>query len=162
MVWVRPEIVCQVKYSNWTQEQRLRAPVFLGLRHDVRAEQAVREEVAEEVEVEDSPQSRGDAEDFAVETQAEVSGKEVTTQAAQKRPSLADVKEATLTIGGRSLKFTNLKKVYYPDDGYTKRDVLNYYDGVADLILPHLLDRPLSLKRYPDGIKKEFFFQKDT
>ena len=49
-----------------------------------------------------------------------------------------------------TLKFTNLKKVYYPDEGYTKRDVLNYYNGVADLILPHLKDRPLSLKRYPN------------
>ena len=75
---------------------------------------------------------------------------------------LPDVKEATLTIGAQTLKFTNLKKVFYPDEGYTKRNVLNYYDGVSDLILPHLLDRPLSLKRYPNGIKEEFFFQKDT
>ena len=44
----------------------------------------------------------------------------------------------------------------------TKRDVLNYYDAVADLILPHLLDRPLSLKRYPNGIKEQYFFQKHT
>jgi bifunctional non-homologous end joining protein LigD len=55
-----------------------------------------------------------------------------------------------------------LKKLYYPDDGVTKRDVLNYYNDVADLILPYLKDRPLSLKRYPNGIKQEFFFQKDT
>ena len=61
-----------------------------------------------------------------------------------------------------TLKFTNLKKLYYPDDGVTKRDVLNYYDAVADLILPHLEDRPLSLKRYPNGIKEEYFFQKHT
>ena len=53
-------------------------------------------------------------------------------------------------------------KLYYPDDGVAKRDVINYYDAVADLILPHLKDRPLSLKRYPNGIKEEFFFQKDT
>ena len=70
--------------------------------------------------------------------------------------------EMTVEIDGHSLKFTNLKKVFYPDEGYTKRDVLNYYDAVADLILPHLKDRPLSLKRYPNGIKEEFFFQKDT
>ena len=44
MTWVRPELVCQVKYANWTQDQRLRAPVFLGLRNDVRPENAVREE----------------------------------------------------------------------------------------------------------------------
>jgi bifunctional non-homologous end joining protein LigD len=58
------------------------------------------------------------------------------------------------------LKFTNLNKIFYPNEGYTKRDLLNYYDAVAELILPHLRDRPLSLKRYPNGIHKDFFFQK--
>ncbi|HEV3201023.1 MAG TPA: DNA ligase D [Bryobacteraceae bacterium] len=154
MTWVRPELVCQVKYANWTQDQRLRAPVFLGLRNDVRAEDAVREE-AEATEALDSPRRRGDAETGAKKTE----GKE---RGVGDRPLLPDVKEATLTIGGHILKFTNLKKVYYPDEGYTKREVLNYYDGVSDLILPHLVDRPLSLKRYPNGIKEEFFFQKDT
>ncbi len=147
MTWVRPELVCQVKYANWTQEQRLRAPVFLGLRNDVAARQVVREE-AEVVE--------------AVAPPVKHEGPEIKVQDDQARPFLADTKEATVAIGGHTLKFTNLKKVYYPDEGYTKRDVLNYYDGVARLILPHLVDRPLSLKRYPDGIKQEFFFQKDT
>src|SRR6185436_13803995 len=70
--------------------------------------------------------------------------------------------EAMLTIDGYDLKFTNLKKVFYPDEGYTKRDLLNYYDAVAPLLVPHLKDRPLSLKRYPDGIKADFFFQKEA
>ena len=69
--------------------------------------------------------------------------------------------EASLTLDRHPLKFTNLNKVFYPDDGYTKRDLLNYYDAVADLILPHLKDRPLSLKRYPNGIDADIFFQKD-
>jgi len=133
MTWVRPDLVCQVKYANWTPDQRLRAPVFLGLRNDVAPAQVVKEEP------EPQPQ-----------------------QQAQPGAFLPDVKEATVNIQGHTLKFTNLKKVYYPDEGYTKRQVLNYYDGVANLILPHLQDRPLSLKRYPNGIKEEFFFQKDT
>jgi bifunctional non-homologous end joining protein LigD len=127
MTWVKPELVCQVKFANWTPDQRLRAPVFLGLRHDVSAREVTREEPA------------GERQEF-----------------------LADVKEASLRIDGQTLKFTNLKKVYYPDEGYTKRDVLNYYDGVAGLILPHLKDRPLSLKRYPNGIKEQYFFQKNA
>jgi bifunctional non-homologous end joining protein LigD len=127
ITWVKPELVCQVKYANWTPDRRLRAPVFLGLRNDVAASQVAREDPA-----------------------------------APRTELLADVKEASLRIGTQTLKFTNLKKVYYPDDGYTKRDVLNYYDGVADLILPHLKDRPLSLKRYPNGIKQDYFFQKDA
>jgi len=127
IAWVKPELVCQVKYANWTPDHRLRAPVFLGLRNDVTARQVAREDAA-----------------------------------APRTELLADVKEASLRVGSQTLKFTNLKKVYYPDEGYTKRDVLNYYDGVADLILPHLKDRPLSLKRYPNGIKQDYFFQKDA
>jgi len=63
---------------------------------------------------------------------------------------------------GPQQKFSNLSKLYYPEDGYTKGDVLAYYDTIADLILPHLKDRPLSLKRYPNGIHSDFFFQKNT
>jgi len=118
MTWVKPELVVQVKYANWTQDGRLRAPVFLGLRDDVDPKQVKRETASAE------PEPEVEAED-----RDELFG--------------PDTKEATLTIDGRSLKFTNLSKVYYPDEGYTKRDVLNYYDGVADLILPHLKDRPL-------------------
>jgi len=65
-----------------------------------------------------------------------------------------------LTVEGHNLKFTNLDKLFYPRDGYRKRDLINYYDAVAPLILPYLKDRPLSLKRYPNGIEKPFFFQK--
>jgi bifunctional non-homologous end joining protein LigD len=126
ITWVKPELVCQVKYANWTPDNRLRAPVFLGLRDDKEPREAVREDTG------------------------------------PRPPLLADIKEASLQIDGRALKFTNLKKVYYPAEGYTKRDVLNYYDGVADLILPHLKDRPLSLKRYPNGIQQQYFFQKDA
>jgi len=126
MTWLRPELVCQVKFANWTQDGRLRAPVFLGLRTDVAARQVAME--------------TGTPQDLLP----------------------AEAKEAALEIDGHSLKFTNLGKVFYPDEGYTKRDVLNYYDAVAGLILPHLKDRPLSLKRYPDGIGKEFFFQKNV
>jgi len=70
--------------------------------------------------------------------------------------------EVTLDVEGRRLKLTNLNKVFYPGEGVTKRDVINYYDAVAPLILPHLRDRPLSLKRYPNGINGKFFFQKEA
>ena len=122
VTWTKPELVCEVKFSNWTEEGRLRAPVFLGLREDL-----------------DPPLT-------------------------PPRVSLLDagLKEATLTIDGHRLKFTNLDKLFYPKDGYRKRDLLNYYNAVAPLLLPHLKDRPLSLKRYPNGIEKPFFFQKQV
>ena len=70
--------------------------------------------------------------------------------------------EVSLDVEGHRLKLTNLTKVFYPGEGINKRDVINYYDAVAPLILPHLHDRPLSLKRYPNGIDEQFFFQKDA
>ena len=141
MTWVKPELVCQVKYGEWTQDQRLRAPVFLGLRNDVEAPRVVQEAAS------DPPAGSAPA-----------AGAIDSSGAA----AIEDAKEATVKIGPHTLKFTNLKKVFYPDEGYTKRDVLNYYAAIADLILPHLKDRPLSLKRYPNGIKSDFFFQKDA
>lgn len=129
MTWVKPELVAQVKFANWTQENRLRAPVFLGLRNDKPADEV-------------APERTGG-----------LSG---------QVPELASAREVTTELGGHTLKFSNLKKIFYPDDGVTKGDVLAYYDSIADLILPHLIDRPLSLKRYPNGIKEEFFFQKNT
>ncbi|MDQ6700061.1 MAG: DNA ligase D, partial [Acidobacteriota bacterium] len=137
--WVRPDTVCEVKFSNWTRDHRLRAPVFLGLRLDVDAKDCVREEAVDTADT---------TEPEPVKTKSILlPGKET---------------EITLTIDGHKLKFTNLNKVFYPGEGYTKRDLLNYYDSVADLLLPHLKDRPLSLKRYPGGINEDFFFQKDS
>ena len=74
----------------------------------------------------------------------------------------AETTEQSLTIEGRRLKFTNLKKVFYPAEGYSKRDVINFYAAVSDLLVPHLKSRPLSLKRYPNGIDADFFFQKEA
>jgi len=128
-VWVKPELVAQIKFQNWTDDSKLRAPVFLGLRSDKSASEVEREDVAEVAPKEFLP---------------------------------ADKKEVALEIDGQSLKFSNLDKIYYPEDGFTKRDLLNYYSFVADLLLPYLKDRPLSLKRYPNGIHEPFFFQKNT
>jgi len=131
VTWVRPELVCEVKFANWTEDGRLRAPVWMGFRPDIDPSEVARQ--------------NGDA-------------------LAANRPSLLDssLAEASLTIDGHRLKFTNLNKVFYPKDGYRKRDLLNYYDAVAPLIIPHLKDRPLSLKRYPNGIDEPFFFQKEV
>jgi bifunctional non-homologous end joining protein LigD len=136
VTWAKPELVCLVKFTSWTNDDRLRAPVFLGMRNEVAPEEVVRETglLAEEADQE--------------------SKQEVLLP--------ADKAEITLDVDDRRLKFTNLHKVFYPADGYTKRDVINFYAAVADLLVPHLQGRPLSLKRYPNGIDQEFFFQKDA
>jgi bifunctional non-homologous end joining protein LigD len=136
VTWIKPELVCVVKFTSWTNDDRLRAPVFMGMRNEVAPEEVVRE--------------------------TGLLGEE--TQQESKRETLlpADKTEMTLDIDQRRLKFTNLSKVFYPADGYTKRDVINFYAAVADLLVPHLQGRPLSLKRYPNGIDQDYFFQKDA
>ncbi len=64
-------------------------------------------------------------------------------------------------LDGKRLRFSNLNKIYFPESGYTKRDLLAYYYAIADYILPFLKNRALVLRRYPDGIKGQAFFQKD-
>jgi bifunctional non-homologous end joining protein LigD len=63
-------------------------------------------------------------------------------------------------VDGRELRLSNLDKVFWPDEGYTKGDLVAYYANVAPLILPHLAERPLTMKRMPDGIAGGFFFEK--
>jgi bifunctional non-homologous end joining protein LigD len=150
VTWVRPDLVCTVRFTSWTHDNRLRAPVFLGLRDEVDPEEVVRETglLAEDLTAENEPiDSTADA----------------TQESGSKTHLLPpEAAESTLTIDGHHLKFTNLNKVFYPADGYTKRDVINFYAAVADLLVPHLQGRPLSLKRYPNGIDHDFFFQKDA
>jgi bifunctional non-homologous end joining protein LigD len=139
VTWVRPELVCQVRFLEWTQDGVLRAPVFVGLREDKSPEEVVREE-PEAPPVEPPPEDPPPSPDAL-----DLSGREVTVE-----------------VDGHRLKFTNLDKVFFPKDGWKKRDLLHFYDEVATLLVPHLKDRPLSLKRYPNGIGQDFFFQKNA
>jgi len=157
VTWVRPELVCTVKFAMWTPDLRLRAPVFLGLRPDADSHEVVKETAA----ASDEPAARPSS---ARKTHVARPPSAAKPDSSGVRTPLLDSKqeEVFLDIDGHRLKFTHLDKVFYPREGYKKRDVINYYDAVADLILPHLHDRPLSLKRYPDGIDAEYFFQKEA
>jgi bifunctional non-homologous end joining protein LigD len=64
--------------------------------------------------------------------------------------------------GKQVLKLSNLDKLFWPEEGITKGDLLSYYQSVADVLVPHLKDRPFTMKRYPDGWQGQFFFQKDA
>ena len=70
-------------------------------------------------------------------------------------------KKAELIVEGRTLAVSNLNKVLYPKDGFTKGELINYYVHIAPVLLPHLKDRPLTMKRYPDGVEGEFFYEKN-
>src|SRR5882672_5109299 len=151
--WVSPALVARVKFSGWTQEQALRHPVFLGLREDARpADCQWENEVAAPAPV--AP---------AVVRAPEVVGRVLNTKA-QIENELFKGRSETVTIelDGKRLRLSNLNKVYFPESGQTKRNLLAYYYRVADFILPFLRDRALVLRRYPDGIKGQAFFQKDV
>ena len=132
-VWTKPELVCVVRFLEWTSDGRLRAPVFVGMRNDV-----------DPADCWQYPRNAA--------TIAEPRERTVLLDASKT--------EATLPVEGKRLTFTSLNKLYYPKDNITKRDVINYYDAVADLLIPYMKDRPLSLRRYPEGIEGEGFFQK--
>ncbi len=151
--WVKPAVVARVKFSGWTQEHYLRHPVFLGLREDAQAEDCKWEnEIA----------TAGGAPAPAVVRAPEVVGSVISSKA-QIEAELFKGKSETITIEleGKRLRFSNLNKVYFPESGYTKRELLAYYYRTADYILPFLKERALVLRRYPDGINGQAFFQKD-
>lgn len=106
--WVKPQLVAQVRFAEWTRDEHLRQPAFLGLRTDKDADEVVAE-----------------------------------------RP----------TTGGGDA-YSNLDKVLWPRDGYTKGDLIAYYRSVARWLLPYLKDRPLTLERYPNGIDAQSFYAK--
>src|SRR5437879_261373 len=99
---------------------------------------------------------------LAVVHAPEVVGRVLNTKA-QIEAELFKGRSETVTIelDGKRLRLSNLNKVYFPESGYTKRNLLAYYFRMADFVLPFLRDRPLVLRRYPDGIKGQAFFQKD-
>ena len=154
--WVEPELVAQVKFSAWTREGNLRAPVFLGMRDDVDPRSVRREEAPHEsVDVIVAEQSDPPAPEDSV---------------ARAVASILDQLESetkqnfTLDVAGVPIKLTNLDKEFWPatkdHPARTKRELVRYYARVAPVMLPHLKDRPLTLTRYPNGIAAQSFYQK--
>ena len=143
--WVQPKLVCEVRFTEWTPDRKLRAPIFQGFRDDIDPEQCTLEESIPE---------RGP--------------KELAADGASKTidpPSAKSVPSAANSSGPRSpkkIEFTNLDKVFWPEDGYTKGDLIDYYDKISPYLIPHLLDHPLVFERFPDGIYGPSFYQKDA
>ena len=150
--WVTPSLVARVKFSGWTQERSLRHPVFVGLREDAQPADCQWENEA--APVSNAP---------AIVHAPEVVGRVLNTKA-QIETELFKGKSETVTVEleGKRFRLSNLNKIYFPESGYAKRDLLSYYYRMADFILPFLRDRALVLRRYPDGIKGQAFFQKDV
>ena len=139
--WVKPKLVCQVKFSEWTNDKHLRHPVYLGLRIDKKPN---------EVFIPSTIKS-----DVKPETKL----KETTMK---EKPTQKTENDYDLKIGKTTLHLTNQNKIYFPEDSITKGEIVQYYNEVADFILPYLKDRPQSMNRFPNGINAPGFYQKDV
>jgi bifunctional non-homologous end joining protein LigD len=160
--WVSPKLVARVRFTAWTQDEVLRHPVFLGLRDDVNPEECRWEEEAiasvSGPAVETAPHPAGPE----IVRAPEVVGRILKTKAQIENELFKGNSETvTIELDGKRLRLTNLNKVYFRESGYTKRNLLAYYYRIADYILPFLRGRALVLRRYPDGIKGQAFFQKN-
>jgi bifunctional non-homologous end joining protein LigD len=143
VTWVKPTLVCQVKFSSWTEGGHLRQPIFLGLREDKPASE-VYQETAKPL-------------NMATTRKAATAAKKTAQQ-----PTAASMEnERTLKLNNKMVKLTNQQKIYWPDEKITKGQLVDYYLSVAKYLLPYLKDRPMSLHRYPNGIKGSSFYQKD-
>jgi bifunctional non-homologous end joining protein LigD len=146
--WVDPRLVCEVRFTDWTEDGGIRHPAFIGLREDKKPEDC-RREGSDPPEALSLPDGSG---------LAAVGG--LGGGAASAPPQLEQ--EAPVATPRPRLQPTNVKKLFWPAEGYTKGDLIAYYERVAPLMLPYLKDRPLVLTRYPDGITGKSFYQKDA
>jgi bifunctional non-homologous end joining protein LigD len=136
--WVRPALVVEVRFNEWTSEGKLRQPVFLGVRDDKDPKSVVRE------------RSVGDPDEAPPLDPA---------PPPPPTPPRRGAKAAAKARAGAKIPVTNPEKVFFPGTGETKGEVLDYYNAMAPYILPWMEDRPLVLKRYPNGIEGEAFYQ---
>jgi bifunctional non-homologous end joining protein LigD len=145
--WVRPQIVVEVKFNEWTGDGRLRQPIFVGVRDDKDPRTVTREKSA----TVDPPKP--------ARSKSAAVADPVVAQLEQIEQGKGD---GTVRIGTGSLDVTNLRKIFFPESGFTKGDVLRYYATVAKAIVPTTTDRPLVLKRFPNGIGGKAFFQQNA
>jgi len=145
--FVRPELVCNVRFTEWTEGGGIRQPSFLGLNQDVDPHDCKY----------DGPGSdAGSADDAAndelADRQESAGVKQFKGQTQAAPPPAAESKASV----------TNPEKIFWPKDGFTKGDLVEYYRAISKWMLPYLKDRPVMLTRYPDGIEGKMFYQKDA
>ena len=155
--WVEPTMVVEVEYTEWTEETLLRQPVFVRFREDKRPEECRRTGGR----ADGRSQQVGQAQQVGRDESA-VGGDVSTGETAPGKKGGARRVAAARNAEELPFELTNVKKVYWPDDGYTKGDMLEYYRAIAPCLLPYLRGRPVVMTRFPDGIAGKSFFQKDA
>jgi bifunctional non-homologous end joining protein LigD len=180
-VFVEPCLVAEIEFREWTAEGVMRAPSFKGLREDKSPREVVLEVEAEPVSSSGSgapgASSTGSAAPGAGSSGSRAPGASSAGRApkAPKAGAQPDSPEAlfdeverlpdgalAVLTDGRRLKLTNWDKVLFPKAGFTKGELIAYYARIAPVVLPHLRDRPLTLKRYPNGVESDYFYEKQS
>lgn len=166
--WLKPQLVAEVSYAELTDEGIMRHPSFEGLREDKKAKDVVKEKMihAEDVTKKSKRGTRKslpEKNSKEADNTSDVENYIRPTKGKDRKTLLNPTDETQVrSINGHEIKFSNLSKVFWPKEGYTKRDMLNYYYRVAPYLLPYLKDRPQSLNRYPNGIDGKSFYQKNV
>ena len=142
--WVEPKYVVEVRYTEWTHEGVLRHPAFLRVREDKRVDQVERQF--------ESAKRKAQSEEGRPEARGQRS-EEGEPQAPGPMPQAPQKREIALS---------NLTKIFWKGEKYTKGDLIEYYRTIAPWILPYLKDRPVVMTRFPDGIDGKSFYQKDA
>ena len=179
---MKPELVAEIKFTEWTTDGKLRHPVYLGLRDDKKAKDVTREEETRvvrrssfEVRRSDAPPSARDARRTKTAKRAKrTTNVEPGTTNAERRTKNDDLvsvlsqltalesarKDGVLTLaGGEELAVTNLHKVFWPKQKLTKGDLFRYYVRASPFLLPAIADRALVMKRFPNGVSGPPFYQ---
>ncbi len=150
VVWVKPEVVAEITYKTVTTDGKFRHPSFKGIREDKSAGQVVREVPA----FQEEKGSKENKQEVQIIPGVEEKGRSTFLNPSEE--------SQTREINGKTIKFSSLSKAYWPEQGITKRDLLNYYYRIAPYILPYIVDRPQTMYRFPGGIHKKGFYQKDV
>jgi bifunctional non-homologous end joining protein LigD len=143
--WVRPQLVAQVAFTEWTRGGHLRHPSFLGLREDKSARIVVRERTQGTKQI------------------ARTTVMKSKSKSTKRRKQASNAMKPSAVVNDiffPGVRFTSPEKVMYPDDGITKIELAQFYVDIAKWILPHVANRPLSLVRCPEGAGDTCFFQK--
>jgi bifunctional non-homologous end joining protein LigD len=154
--FVEPELVAEVEFAEWTRDGVLRASSYKGLRTDKPPRQVVLETGGARAR----PRGRSTRAAGAPARRARTGSAGKTDREAPYTIVRETAQQAEVEAEGRTLKLTNRAKVLYPRAGLTKGQVIEYYAAVAPVLLPHLAGRPLTLKRYPEGVDGEYFYEK--
>jgi len=145
VTWVQPKYVCEIKFTEWTSDHKMRHPIFLQIRKDKNINDVTMEAIMP-VKKSSKPALK----------------KTPSPKKAVKGKPGQNVLDDEMNFGKVQVKTSNLSKIYWPKERITKGMLIDYYQEIADYILPYLKDRPESLKRNPNGINDVGFFHKDA